>query len=468
MRGLSLPVVFCVVSTLFAGCSAHDASLAPPLAQSQRAAAPSARPQTRTNGYSILHVFGGGKTGSFPNAAVFVRNGTIFGTTATGGLDKGNCSNYFCGTAFSIQPSGKNFAVIYNFSSGQGGSGPYTQLTADAGGALYGSSLGGGELPPYQGQVYKLSGAGKGTFSRTVVRNMAGGKDGDTPSAMLLLANGTTMVGTTAGRGGGNCCGTVFQVNTDGSGYRVLHYFAPAPSGNPGKDGGNPAGALVEDPATQTLYGILNDGGKVTKFCTSGCGTVYQLVPSAGGKYTFSVIYRFKGNADGMYPSDQLVLGKRVGNGPPPIYGTTTIGGNMNDCYNAQVNILTGCGMVYVLNANGKTFAKKILYRFQGYQSNDGSQPIVGLTLVGSTLYGTTSAGGSADTSYGTVFGISTSGTGYKILHSFVSGDDGGYPSGVLTYSNGFLYGVTSEGGSKTVCTDNYPGCGTIYSIAVH
>jgi hypothetical protein len=276
------------------------------------------------------------------------------------------------------------------------------------------------------------------------------------------------MVGTTAGRGGGNCCGTVFQVNTDGSGYRVLHYFAPAPSGNPGKDGGNPAGALVEDPATQTLYGILNDGGKDTKFCTSGCGTVYQLVPDAGGRYTFSVIYRFKGNADGMYPSDQLVLGKRAGNGPPPIYGTTAIGGNMNDCYNAQVSVLTGCGIVYVLNANGKTFAKKILYRFQGYQENDGSQPIVGLTLVGSTLYGTTSSGGAAGDAYGTVFGISTSGTGYKILHSFVSGDDGGYPSGVLTYSNGFLYGVTSEGGSKTMCTDNYLGCGTIYSIAVH
>jgi hypothetical protein len=388
----------------------------------------------------------------------------LFGTTATGGAKTGNCSNYTCGTAYSLAPTGKKFAVTYAFQGVADGDNPYAGLSGNAGGELFGSSASG--LPVPYGQVYRLSGR-PAKLTHTIVRSLTGGKDGDTPSALLLDANGTTLFGTSAGIGSGNCCGTVFQINTDGSGYRVLHYFAPLPNGLPGKDGGNPAGALVEDPATGTLYGAALTGGKIDALCQSGCGTIYELVPSKGGNYKFSVIYRFAGDKDGFNPSDRLTLGLAK-TGLPTIYGVTVNGGTDEACVFGSV--LSGCGTVYKLTADGTKYAKAILYSFAGAEENDGQAPTAGLTLVGSTLYGTTSKGGGVtptSSHYGSVFSVSTEGSGYRIVHTFLAGNDGAIPSGSLTYAGGTLYGVTSEGGSVKTCIDGSIGCGSIYAIRV-
>jgi uncharacterized repeat protein (TIGR03803 family) len=341
-------------------------------------------------------------------------------------------------------------------------------LTSDAQGAMYGSSLG-GAVAPYSGQIYKLSGKARAGLQRTTVRSFTGGKDGDDPSALLLDANGTTLFGTTASTGGSDCCGTVFQINTDGSGYRILHSFPQLSNGLPGPDGGHPTGALVEDPATGTLYGVAMEGGKIDAlFCQAGCGTVYKLVPTSGGKYAFSVMYRFDGYKDGFNPVDRLALGPSAGSNSPPVYGTTSDGGPDQQCsFNGQ---LTGCGTVYKLTASGSKYKESILYSFAGSEQSDGQAPTAGVTLVGSTLYGTTSIGGTGSSlgHLGTVFSVSTEGSGYRIIHSFQGGTDGSIPSGDLTYSDGTLFGVTSEGGSTKQCTDGYVGCGTIYAIGVH
>src|SRR6266498_2893290 len=73
-------------------------------------------------------------------------------------------------------------------------------------------------------------------------------------------------------------------------------------------------------------------------------------------------------------------------------------------------------------------------------------------------LYGTTYKGGSNNV--GTVFKISTTGTGYTVIrHMMGAGGDGRFPrSGLVEAGDGFLYGTTQMGGSN--------GSGTIYKLA--
>jgi len=70
----------------------------------------------------------------------------------------------------------------------------------------------------------------------------------------------------------------------------------------------------------------------------------------------------------------------------------------------------------------------------------DGAQPVSGVVLAGSTLYGTASEG-----SYGNVFSLKTDGTGFTVLHSF-SGSDGAGPKGGLLLSGNSLFGTTLSG----------------------
>src|SRR5262245_45462604 len=51
------------------------------------------------------------------------------------------------------------------------------------------------------------------------------------------------------------------------------------------------------------------------------------------------------------------------------------------------------------------------------YTNSDGAYPFAGLALSGDTLYGTAFYGGSS--SAGTIFAVSTDGTGFTTLHSF-------------------------------------------------
>ena len=77
------------------------------------------------------------------------------------------------------------------------------------------------------------------------------------------------------------------------------------------------------------------------------------------------------------------------------------------------------------------------------------------MTLVGSTLYGTTSGGGA--NSDGTVFSIATSGGSPTTLCSF-NGSNGKWPQGGLTLVGSTLYGTTAAGGPNRY--------GTVFSIA--
>ena len=86
-----------------------------------------------------------------------------------------------------------------------------------------------------------------------------------------------------------------------------------------------------------------------------------------------------------------------------------------------------------------------------------GASPYFGgLTLSGSTLYGTTYGGGSAGD--GVVFSLPVSGGAPTILANF-TGANGADPYGGLTLSGGTLYGATTNGGAF--------GNGVVFSLPV-
>ncbi len=130
------------------------------------------------------------------------------------------------------------------------------------------------------------------------------------------------------------------------------------------------------------------------------------------------------------------------------IYGTAFYGGPSSN------------GTVFAVSTEGTDF--QLLHGFAGYnggagdESNaDGAAPMAGLILSGSTLYGTTTLGGTGGG--GTVFSVSTGGTDFSDLYNFTNGTDGGNPIGGLLLSDGILYGTTSDAGSG--------GGGTIFAL---
>src|SRR6267378_2204197 len=189
----------------------------------------------------------------------------------------------------------------------------------------------------------------------TNLYSFTGGSDGGAPTAGLILS-GNTLYGTTAG-GGSSSNGTVFAVNTDGSGFTNLYRFTG------GNDGGAPYASLIL--SSNTLYGTASGGG------SSGNGTVFAVNTDGSG---FTNLYGFTGGNDGGAPTASLILSGNT------LYGTTTAGGS------------SGNGTVFAVNTDGSGFTN--LYRFTG--GNDGGAPSAGLILSGITLYGTTAGGGSS------------------------------------------------------------------------
>ena len=85
-----------------------------------------------------------------------------------------------------------------------------------------------------------------------------------------------------------------------------------------------------------------------------------------------------------------------------------------------------------------------VLHAYTG--GNDGGYPVGGLLVDGSgNLYGTTSAGGTAD--LGTVFKLDSGGK-ETVLHNFRGGTDGSLPqAGLVVDRDGDLFGTTYRGG---------------------
>ena len=243
--------------------------------------------------------------------------------------------------------------------------------------------------------------------------------DGGYPAYNLIMS-GSTLYGT-AGRGRSGS-GTVFALNTDGTGFTNLHYFTASSANSYGaytnSDGGYPRGNVII--SGNTLYGTTYEGG------SGGSGTVFALYTDGTG---FTNLYNFTAldpvsytNSDGASANGVILSGNTL-------YGTAFQGGS------------GGFGTVFKLKTDGTGFTvlhSYICAPFPSCRTSDGAKPWGGLVVSGSTLYGTTYVGGSDGD--GSVFAVSTDSTGFTNLYSFTT--SGGYPRGGLILSGNTLYGT--------------------------
>jgi len=346
--------------------------------------------------------------------------------------------------------------VLHNFdSNGKDGSVPEASLIFDSAGNLYGTTSNGGTHG--SGTVFEMMPKAGGGWTETVLHDFYNdGKDGSLPAAGLILDAAGNLYGTTelGGGIGSTClCGTVFELSPKaGRGWteKLLHSFSQN-----GKDGYEPLAGLILD-ATGNLYGTTSSGG------VYGHGTVFEVSPAAGEKWTEKVVYSFcsqSGCGDGDEPIGGLIFDP-AGN----LYGTTVTGGT-GVCNNH------GCGNVFELTPKaGGGWTETSLYSFCSQAlCSDGEFPEAGLSLDASgNLYGTTVQGGGVS-GWGTVFEISPSvGGGWteEVLYDFClqSGcADGGEPTAGLIFDGaGNLYSTTTYGG---FCGGEFSCAGTVFEL---
>ncbi len=323
--------------------------------------------------------------------------------------------------------------LLHSFAGGlDDGSVPYGNLASD-GSALYGTTSTGGSSSA--GTAFSINADGT---NYQVLHSFDAGDGGGTPMAGLTLV-GNTLFGTASVGGGANRFGVLFSMSTNGSNFQVLHAFA-GQTVLQGTDGATPQAGLIV--VGSTLYGTTTAGGSGG----SGEGTAFSI-HTDGSNY--QVIHSFTGGtSDGIAPDAELTVVGSV------LYGTTTMGGTAND------------GTVFAMNLDGSNF--HVVHSFSG-GTTDGSDPEAGLFAIGTTLYGTTLAGGNGT---GTVFAVNTDGSNFHLLHAFFFTNDGNglNPAADLTLVDTVLYGTTTSGGSLnvgTVFTINPDGSNfqTVYSF---
>ncbi len=336
----------------------------------------------------------------------------------------------------SVQVSAQTERVLHSFNGPGDGTQPFGDLVFDKAGNLYGTTLFGGAYT--NGEVFELSPNGTGGFTYHILYSFNPNiGDGSNPYGALVFDKAGNLYGTTYAGGGGKY-GTVFELSPQSGGVwteSVVHSFKHQQG-----DGRYPFAGLLID-GKGNLYGTTSQGGSGTACGSSGCGTVFLLIPRGGGLWTEKILHSFDGGTtDGSSPLASLVLhaGK--------LYGTTQVGpagGSANS------------GTVFELAPAGSGgWTETILHTFTN-NGTDGYNPRAALVFDSAgNLYGTTNDGGAND--YGTVFELSPSAGGNWTetnVHDFYSipGVDGVNPeSAGLTFdASGNLYGTTSGGGAN-------------------
>jgi len=351
--------------------------------------------------FKTLHSFQG-SDGATPVAGLVLSGKRLYGTTRNGGA----ASN---GTVFALNTDGTGFTNLHHFTGGSDGAAPAANLILSSS-KLYGTTSGGGSSS--NGTVFAVNTDGTG-FKNLHSLN---GSEGASPLAGLRLS-GDALYGT-ANSGGVFGFGTVFRLNTDGSGFTNLASFQTPFEGFPA------AGLVL---SSNTLYGtIAGVGGPVP---APAYGGVFAVNTDGTG---FAILHTFSYGGDGGIPLAALVIASNT------LCGTTS---------QNSFNGLPPVGTVFKLNSDGTSFVT--LHGF-GDGCCDGG-PQAGLVLAGSTLYGTT---------LGTIFSVNTDGTGFRTLYTLPpERSEGGRILGNLVLSCNALFGTTSICGNSTN--------GTVYRVSL-
>jgi uncharacterized repeat protein (TIGR03803 family) len=224
------------------------------------------------------------------------------------------------------------------------------------------------------------------------------------------------LFGTTSFGGNANA-GTIYSVNTDGSGFSKLHDFD-------GANGNHPQGALVVLPDGK-LAGITVHGGSF------GLGVLYTLNID-GTDYT--VIKHFNDTR----ASRGILLGS-----DGKLYGATS-------------STMTKGGVVYRINPDGTEYTELKQFPVLPIDAEDSPSALIELpdgSLRGATLYGTNG--------FGFVYAINKDGSNYSVQWD-TDFYTGGHPIHLLYASNDRLYITCQAGGNTDVFAGGY---GSIVSM---
>ena len=166
-----------------------------------------------------------------PGRFGFVGQQTVHGTTSMGGNSSDTGSTTSGGTLFALNTDGTGFTNLRNLNYTEGNN-PYAGLVL-SGSTLYGTMLVGGNLSQKGGTLSAINTDGTGfAVVHTFTPRLPTGSgpytnaDGATPAAGLVLS-GSTLFGTTQS-GGTNATGTVFALNLAAASPTIQFTATPA------------------------------------------------------------------------------------------------------------------------------------------------------------------------------------------------------------------------------------------------
>ena len=405
------------------------------------------------SGYTIdsLGLFGTNATGAHPRGGVAMdASGDLFGTTEDGGA-------WGRGTVFEIAHGGSTVTPLVTF-TGANGANPYSAVTLDARGDIFGTTQNGGANN--LGTVFEIP---QGT-SRLITIASFNGANGQSPEGQLVFDADGNLYGTTY-RGGANNAGTVFELPRTSFTLTTLASFIQfrgGPTGNLAMDGGgNLFGTTTDDNGTVfelvhvdstitmlALFGQTNSspqgpaGGVVMDANGNLYGTTeYDLAGNPGsvfkvvhGSSTITTLALFQG-PNGQFPVGSVVLDNN-GN----LYGTTAGNGT------SGTTLTHPDGTVFEL-PNGSSSITTLA----SFDGTNGAVPYGGLILDGNgNLYGTTTGGTGGLGTTGTVFELPHGSSTITTVAS-LGADTGEGPNGrLVSDGSGNLYGTTWYGGDYT------------------
>ena len=319
------------------------------------------------------------------------------------------------------------FHTLYTFSPAFG-TGPNGDLVL-LGNTLYGTAEHGGTNGA--GTVFAVNTDGTGFTNEY---NFSSGSGGGPVGG--LISSGNTLYGPTY-FGGSQGGGTVFAISTNGMGYtNVLNLIFAVNSGT----GYEPLAGLAlagNNLYGTTWYGGAYDRGTLFYVATNGAssGTLHNFTTPSYNANSYAINY------DGIFPSARLISSGGI------LYGTTEQGGNY------------GSGTIFSVTTN-QPASFNIVHYFAAVDpvtqtNNEGAFSFSGLVLSDGTLYGTAVGGGTYGN--GTVFAVNTNTLVFTNLYNFTGGNDGSEPHAGLTLSGHTLYGTTLAGGTS--------GMGTLFAI---
>jgi uncharacterized repeat protein (TIGR03803 family) len=353
--------------------------------------------------FKVLHHFNPAHGGAPKGGLAIDAQGTLYGTTSTGGANG-------VGTVFKF--AGGRLTTIHDFSGGADGATPLGRLLLDSHGNLYGTTYAGG--PADAGTVFKV----KAGLHYRQLAALDGSTQGSNVNGGVAQGTDGTLYGA-AVNGGASNAGTLLAFRPPAYAPSVIYSFSGWPS-----DQGYPESEPIID------AGRLKGTGE---------DTIYSILPDGSGLVNYADPANF----------DQ-----------EPIYaGLTPDGqGNLWGVMRSEYN--QNLGELYRIDANGT-----LTYEFDFTSDEElyGTSPRGTLVRgANGVLYGTTLSGGrtpGGTLGDGTVFSYDPASGTFTTLYVF-AGDDskgGQLYAGLVQDAAGRLYGVTSVGGKF--------GGGTLFRI---